>query len=668
MIIHSRHSVRGDAQRGVGGGIQATGKPRRRQMMRRFPMKRAASLVLLLALVVPTTSATAADFRPAVRGPLGVVATTSPFASRAALDVLRDGGNAVDAAVTAVFTVGVVRPEMCGIGGGGFLVYRGADGKVASLDFREISPAKDYQFRNEMRVPGSDLATRNTGHGVVGVPGTVKGMSAALAEYGSGSITLARTLEPAITHATNGFPVTPTTSWAMHWRQIDLTLFPESSRTYLKPVPAEQPGRGLTRAYAPGEKLVLPDYAETLKRIAAKGEAEFYDTKDITNITARLLAEEMSRPSPYAETGDVSEMRAEDLSNYQAKWRTPVVTKYRGHEVIGMPAPSSGGTAVAEMLNILEGYDLAGSGRSSPDHLHLLLEAQKIAWADRSAYLGDPDKVVIPPQLTTKSYAEQRRADISLTSAGDPVAGGPFPGSPQPWDDEGRNTTHVSVIDAHGNAVAVTCSIEQAMGSSVVPVGLGFLLNGQLSDFTCSRINSTDPCDTTSPNAPEARKRPRSSMSPTIVVRQGQPLLTVGGAGGATIIMGVLQAVVNTVDFGLDPAEAIDAPRVNVSGRRVVTAENGERTVVFNVTMERRLEAAFEELTRRGHSELSVSEGNYSWPVLEAAGIDLKTNERLAASDPREGLQADGSGSTVECGAAAHEKDGYSVIFQCPQN
>jgi gamma-glutamyltranspeptidase/glutathione hydrolase len=628
-------------------------------------MATVGAIAVSVMAATPPTSAEV-QFRPAVRGPLGVVATTSPLASKAALDILSQGGNAVDAAVAAVFTVGVVRPEMCGIGGGGFLVYRGADGEIASLDFRELSPAVGYKFRHEMRVPNSaagveveqagGLATQS-GHGIVGVPGTVKGMSAALARYGRRS--LAETLAPAIGHAANGFPVSQATSDAMVWRETDLSLFPESSRTYLKSEPSYQPGpppvgilgTGVRRAYKPGETLVLREYAETLKRIAAHGENEFYDPEGKgTYLTARLLAEEMTRPSPYAAAGDVSEMTATDLSSYRAIWRTPVVTKYRGHEVIGMPAPSSGGTAVAEMLNTLEGYDLAATGRLSTDHLHLLLEAQKVAWVDRAAYLGDPDKVLIPPQLTTKSYAEQRRGDISLGEARYPAPGGPFQGYREPWIDpgagpQGGHTTHVSVIDADGNAVAVTCSIELPMGSAVVPAGLGFLLNGQLTDFTCSRVESTDPCDPTSPNAPESAKRPRSSMSPTIVTRQGEPLLVVGGAGGPTIIMGVLQAVVNAVDFRLDPAEALDAPRVDCCGFHrdgVVMIEGGRlaNTVV-------------DALAARGHGLASVG-GYADYPELQAAGVEIRTNERHAASDPRD-----------ECGAAAHAADGRQIVFQC---
>lgn len=641
-------------------------------------------LVVLAASMTATISATATEdlFRPAVRGPLGVVATTSPLASKAALDILARDGNAIDAAVAAVFAVGVVRPEMCGIGGGGFLVYRSAGGQVAALDFRELSPAVGYQHRREMRIPNSEVATQSTGHGVVGVPGVVKGMSMALSRYGSGNVTFADTLAAAIGYAEKGFPVAPTTAWSMAFRETDLSLFPESSRTYLKAEPSYVPGggvlaTGVKRAYKPGETLVLEDYAGTLERIARKGEAEFYDTSDVTNVTAQLLAAEMIRPSPYVATGDVSEMRAEDLRNYEAKWRKPVVTKYRGHEVIGMPAPSSGGTAVAEMLNILEGYDLAVLGRSTADHMHLLLEAQKIAWADRAAYLGDPDHVRIPPQLTTKSYAKQRRDSVSLATAADPAPGGPFAGYADPWVDvtspESGNTTHVSVIDAEGNAVAVTCSIELPMGSAVVPVGLGFLLNGQLTDFTCvppkPGADPADKCDQTSPNAPASSKRPRSSMSPTIVVRHGQPLLTVGGAGGPTIIMGVLQAVVNTVDFRLDPAEALDAPRVNVLGRRVDKTDPTMPKVVFDATIEERLHAVFDELVGRGHSGLVVADSYLPHPVLEAAGVDLRTNERLGASDPREGLSGllgDPSiDPRLECGAAAHDR-AESVVYQCP--
>ncbi len=287
-----------------------------------------------------------------------------------------------------------------------------------------------------------------------------------------------------------------------------------------------------------------------------------------------------------------------------------------------MPPPTSGGIAVIEMLNILEGYDLSEMGQSSADSLHVISEAQKLAFADREAYVGDPDFVDVPTEeLTDKGYADDRRSDIAMEEAAtayDPGEFGQGDRASGSGDNPEGSTTHLSVIDEAGNAVALTCTIEQSFGSGVVAPGTGFLLNNELTDFS----------DPGAANEPEPGKRPRSSMSPTIVVRDGEPVLVVGASGGSQIIMGALHAVVNTVDYGQGPAQAIDAERLDAQFPPELILEDGR----VSATVE-------SELISRGH--VVASEGEYSdVPLVQAAGVDLDTGEHLAATDPRSGPQA----------------------------
>ncbi len=549
-------------------------------------------------------------FREAVGGGGGVVASESPEAAEAGLEILDAGGNAVDAAVATTFAIGVAQPQSCGIGGGGFMVYRGADGEAAALDFRETAPraitADAFQ--------GDGIYTAYTGHKTVGVPGTVAGMQAALERYGS--LGLDEAIAPAEGLAREGFEVPESLSESMGENAGRLELFPAASRQYLV-------NGGLP--YEPGSVLVQKDLAGTLAAIAEEGPDAFYRGE----ISDRIV-EDMQRAGEYP--GDEGLLTKEDLAGYEAKWREPVRGEYRGHEVLGMPAPSSGGIAVVQMLNILEGYDLGKMGQSSADTLHTLAEAQKIAFADREEYVADPDFADVPAEeILAEDYAERRREDIDPNAAEDSYDPGDFGGrrgGSGGGDNPEGSTTHISVIDAEGNAVALTCTIEQSFGSGVVAPGTGFLLNNELTDFS----------DPGAANEPEPGKRPRSSMSPTIVVRDGEPVLVVGGSGGSQIIMGALHAVVNTVDHGQDLAHAVDAERLDAQFPPELILEDGRVSAV-----------AESDLISRGH--VVASEGEYSdVPLVQAAGVDPDTGERLAVTDPRSGPQASAAQDTTPAG------------------
>jgi gamma-glutamyltranspeptidase/glutathione hydrolase len=569
----------------------------------------AATLTLLLvtASVGDALAVEGSRYRDAVRSSGGVIASESPAASQAGVEVLDAGGNAMDAAVAATFALGVARPQSCGIGGGGFLVYRGANGESAALDFRETAPAAI----TPETFAGQGLYKTFTGHTTVGVPGTVAGMQAALDRYGT--IGLPEAIAPAERLAREGFEVPESLSEEMGNHVARLQLFPETAGQFL--VEGEKP-------YEAGSILVQPQLADTLTLIARQGPDAFYEGE----ISDRIV-EEMQNPSGYP--GDEGLMTKEDLASYRPVWREPLAGDYRGYEILAMPPPTSGGIAVIEILNILEGFDLASEGQSSGDALHLLAEAQKLAFADRDEYVADPDFVDVPAaQLTDKTYAESRGAEI------DPEKAGSYkPGNleeveqPSGTDDNTEgSTTHLSVIDAAGNAVALTCTIEQSFGSAVVAEDTGILLNNELTDFTGSGTA----------NEPEPGKRPRSSISPTIVARNGKPVLVVGGAGGPQIIMGSLLAIVNTVDFGLDPARAIDAERLDAQSGTKITLEQGRVTP-----------QAQAELIARGHT-IERREGEYAkLPRVQSAGIDPETGEHLAATDPRSGEQASaGQGAT----------------------
>lgn len=567
-------------------------------------MERARRTVLLFAVallvaVTPALATPGSRFRPAVTSQGGVIATESMPAAQVGLDVLNDGGNAIDAAVATTFAIGVSRPQSCGIGGGGFMVYRSAGGRTAALDFRETAPAAV----DPQTFQGDGIYRQFTGHKTVGVPGTVAGLHAALTRFGT--ISWADAIALAESLARNGTVVDEPLNTAMQQNQERLKLFPAAADIYL--VGGQTP-------YPVGSTLVQADYADSLALIAEQGPKAFYE-----GAIAELIVADMedSQANPVA-PGDEGLMTSDDLAAYEAKWRTPLNGKYRGHRIIAMPPPTSGGIAVIEMLNILEGFDIGTFGHSSADHFHFVAEAQKIAFADRGQYVADPDFENVPTrELTSKRYAASRREEIERFVA-KTYAPGELDGKKGRDTSEAEvnrqgSTTHLSVIDRWGNAVALTCTIEQEFGSAVVAPGAGFLLNNELTDFG----------DPGTANEAEGGKRPRSSMSPTIVTHANNPVLVTGGAGGVRIIMGVLHAVVNTIDFKMDIAHAVDAERMEAA-----------RGLPLEIEDARVSENDLAELERRGHQLIRL--GEYAIrPRVQAAALTSKQRPREAVSDPR---------------------------------
>ena len=544
-------------------------------------MRKALIATCLLALLVGlTTTASGREGsklkRPAT-GQLGVIATESPAAARVGRAVLESGGNAVDAAAATVFAIGVARPQSCGIGGGGFMVYRSAQGKTDTLDFRETAPAA---FRPRT-LKSKGLHTDFTGHLTVGVPGTVAGMQAMLKRYGTTS--LAQAVRPAERLARGGVRVTPELAAATKENAKRLKLFPASRRQYLR--------RG--KPLRAGSRLRQRYMAATLRRIIRSGPRGFY-----RGVTARRIVADMRRASQLK--GDRGIMRLRDLARYEAKWRAPLTGSFRGRQVVAMPPPTSGGIAVLQMLNVLEGFDLKASGQSSANSLHSIIEAEKQAFADRGEYVGDPGFVKVPTKrLISKDYAARRRALISPNRARN-YKPGLGPRSSGSAGTETGSTTHVSVVDRQGNAVALTCTIEQEVGSAVIAPGTGFLLNNELTDFG----------DPGTANAARAGKRPRSSMSPTIVVEDGRPVVVTGGAGGSRIIMGVLFTVLNRVEYGLDLPRAVDAERLDAQ------AVPDDPILIEGARL---APGVLADLRRRGHK--FEGEGEYAdSPRIQAAG------------------------------------------------
>jgi gamma-glutamyltranspeptidase/glutathione hydrolase len=567
-------------------------------------VRKVVAVLLLAALALPAPAALAVEgsrFQPAVESRLGVVATESPAASRIGQAVLERGGNAADAAAATVFALNVARPQSCGIGGGGFAVYRTARGQVTSLDFRETAPAT---FTRDTLVPPG-LHKTFTGHLTVGVPGTLAGIDLLLRRYGTR--TLAQSIAPAARRAREGVEVMGSLSQSMAQNAERLKLFPAAASQFLldgQPYPA-------------GSTLRQPDLASTLELIARRGTAAFYGGP-----IARKIIADMATAS--SREGDSAKLQLSDFRHYRAKVRDPLVGSYRGRTVVTVPPPSSGGTTLLEMLNILSGYNLTGFGPSSADELHFVAEAQKLAWADRNAYVADPDFVNVPTAgLISPEYGATRRSEIDPAHAKSYTAGSP-PAKPASGREGTRSgaspadanpqasTTHVSIIDARGNAIALTCTIEQEFGSAVVAPGTGLLLNNELTDFG----------DPGTANEPGPYKRPRSSMAPTIVLQGRTPILVVGGAGGARIIMGVVDAVLNTVDFGYGIAQAIDAERTD------------DPTGTMTIEDARVAPTVLDELAARGHTLKRVGEYDIR-PRVQAAGVDPSSGIRRAVSDPR---------------------------------
>jgi gamma-glutamyltranspeptidase/glutathione hydrolase len=502
---------------------------------------------IILSLALPAAAKT-----PVATGTGGAVATISEPASQAAIAILKQGGNAVDAAVAAAATLGVTDPFSCGIGGGGFMViYLAKDKRVITIDHRETAPASftpTVFLRNGKEM---DFETVVASGRSVGVPGTVRGWHEALDRYGS--MSFKQVLAPAIDVASKGFKVNDNFSHLVQENETKFALFPATAALYLK--------NG--KAIAAGSTLRNPDLAKAYRELAAGGVKVFYTGK-------------MARAVVDAVNANGGKITAADLSNYEARLRQPVHSTYRGYDLYGMPLPSSGGIAVAQALNILEGYDLKAMPRARAEHLYL--EASRLAFADRNAYLADPEFVEAPVAgLLSKDYAARRRELINPDQASAHApAGDPYPfqndvsvplrPNANKLIAEGAHTTHLTVSDKDGNIVSYTYTIESWGGSGIVVPGYGFLLNNEMTDFDFSGP---------APNVPEAGKRPRSSMSPTLAFRNGKPAFSIGSPGGATIITTVLQTIFNYVDLGMSMPDALNAPRLSERNGMTTDVEPG---------------------------------------------------------------------------------------------
>jgi gamma-glutamyltranspeptidase/glutathione hydrolase len=499
-------------------------------------------VAVLAALASPLRAETAQPPIPAIeavtaRG--GMVVAQEARAARVGAGVLTRGGNAVDAAVAVGFALAVTYPRAGNIGGGGFMVLHRAGGESAAIDYRETAPAATTRDVFLDASGAADPAKSRESGLAVGVPGTVAGLALAHERYGSGRFTLAQLIAPAIRLARDGVPVEDDTADSLPRAQARLARWPASARIFLRP-----DGNILQ----PGDRLVQTDLADTLERIAREGPQAFYRGAVAERIASAVRA-----------AG--GRMVAGDLADYRAVIRAPVRGSYRGYQILSMPPPSSGGVLTVEMLNVLEGFPLGRLGARSPDTLHLLIETMKRAYADRAEHLGDPEFVQTPDSgLISKRYAADLRARIDPQRAQPSVrirAG-------EPARFGGDNTTHYSIIDRDGNAVANTTTLNFSYGLGLVAAETGVLLNNELDDFA-AKPGAPNAFGLTGgeANAPAPGKRPLSSMAPTIVLKDGKPVLVTGSPGGSRIPTAVLQVIVNTIDHGMSIAEAVAAPRVH---------------------------------------------------------------------------------------------------------
>ena len=551
--------------------------------------------------------------RVPVRGSHGMVATDEPLASQAGVEILKRGGNAVDAAVATAFALAVVEPAAGNIGGGGFMLVRLASGKTTFFDYRETAPAKatrDMYIKHDGTL---DKEASTVGYRSVAIPGTVAGLALALKTHGT--MKLADVMQPAILLAEQGFPISEKLAHEFQEERTDLQRFSTSSRTFLN-------GGNYFR---PGDTLRQPELAATLKRIAKNGPAEFYQGE-----TAQMLARDM------AAFGGL--ITLDDLAHYQPKIREVLHASYTidSHrwEVLSSPPPSSGGVAVIEALNMLQ--DVPLKGWNDPQSVHLVVEVMRRIFADRAAYLADPDFSNVPVAgLIDPCYAKELLATIDpqhASSSKQIHAGTPHvcnqglsaTAAPQSIVSlgEGPHTTHFSVVDAAGNAVASTTTLNDSYGSHVTS-SAGFLLNDEMDDFTTQPgvPNALFGLIQSEANAIGPGKRPLSSMTPTILLRDGQLSFVTGSPGGPTIISVTLLSILNWMRLGMDAQSAINAPRFHHQW----LPDEIQMEKLFSPEMEEQLEQRGHTVKRKGHIGL-----------INAIGIDPKSNERCGAADPRD--------------------------------
>jgi len=505
---------------------------------------RTVTVLIALTFGVMAYAQVAPVSRPSVITPAqtitarnGMVVAQEQRAARIGIEILDRGGNAVDAAVAVGFALAVTYPRAGNIGGGGFMVIHLAKtGEDAAIDYRETAPAAatEKMFLDE-KGEADPKKSRDSALSI-GVPGTVAGLALAHEKYGSGKLTLAELIEPAITLARNGVEIVDDIADTLPLAQPRIARWQSSAPVFLN-----SDGTVLM----PGQDLLQPDLAITLRAIASDGPKGFYEGPVAEKIVAAVR-----------KAGGI--MTLDDMKNYRAVLREPIRGTYRGYDIISMPPPSSGGVHLIEMLNILEGYDLAQLSRE--ESLHIIAEAMKRAYADRATFMGDPDAVKMPVAgLISKKYAAALRAQIGQRATPSTEIR-----SGNPADFEGQNTTHFSVIDRDGNAVSNTYTLNFSYGLGLVAEGTGVLLNNELDDFT-SKPGTANAYGLVGYNAnlPGPNRRPLSSMTPTIFLKDGKPFLITGSPGGSRIISTVLQIIVNVIDFNLAVDQAVSAPRIH---------------------------------------------------------------------------------------------------------
>jgi gamma-glutamyltranspeptidase/glutathione hydrolase len=505
-------------------------------------MKRPAlTLFLLLGTIFGLRATTSPIPRESPSAQRGSVATVNPIATQAGLDALRAGGNAVDAAIACALTLGVVDGHNSGIGGGCFMTLRLADGRLLTLDGRETAPtgATRDMFLREGK---ADSKLSQDGALAVGIPGELATLAYASTNFGR--LPLAQLLEAAAKVAEIGFPIDSHYASRVRATRNELAAFPDARTIFLRALPTVP---------AKGDLLKQPDLAKSYRALATQGVDWFY-RGDFARRTAVWM---------QANGGLVT---AADFARYEVVPREPVRGTYRGYELVSFPPPSSGGVHIVEILNLLEGFDLRAMGDTSADFVHTVAEAMKLAFADRAKWLGDPDFTKVPTGLISKSYAaglaKGIRPDRATTVAG--AGTPPFADADFFRREQSRHTTHFSTADAEGNWVACTASLNTSFGSKVVVPGTGILLNNHMDDFSAQPgVPNYFGLVGAKANAIAAGKRPLSSMSPTLVLKDGKPILSVGAAGGPTIISQTLLAILRTVDFGKSPREALAGARLH---------------------------------------------------------------------------------------------------------
>jgi len=536
-------------------------------------------LVLVLLVSEPLLAVSSSQTCPSA-----MVSTSHPLASQIGAQILADGGNAVDAAIAVHLALNVVEPMMSGIGGGGFMmIYLADEEKVVVIDFREMAPKAAYpeMFLNSDGTPMEFEDAVRSGRSV-GVPGTVSGLFTAHELYGS--MEFAELIDPAIELAERGHRVNRVLAESI---EENMDKFNDAARPAFAP-----DGKPLPE----GTLLVQPDLARTFRLLRDYGPSAFYGDAGLwERLRAGKHGGEIGRAIVTTVQSEGGIMSVKDLGNYTVKFREPVRGTYRGYEIVTMPPPSSGGLTLLQMLKILEGFDIKNMGPYAPETMHVMIETMHLAYADRNGYLGDDDFVEIPHEgYLNPEYIAERRALINMSAANPDVE----PGDPWKYEREQQEavyenvseercgeTTHFTVKDRWGNIVCCTTTIEQAFGSGIMVPGYGFMLNNEMTDFDFIPGGA---------NQAEANKRPRSSMAPTIVFKDGSPAFTVGSPGGSTIIATVLEVIVNMIDHGMSVQEAIDAPRFFSSSYPIVSWEEGipESTILKLESMGHRFDSS----------------------------------------------------------------------------